>query len=26
MASWLGLGGFSVSTRGNLAAELRAAG
>jgi uncharacterized protein YcaQ len=25
MASWLGLGGFSVSTRGNLAAELRAA-
>ncbi|OBF59575.1 hypothetical protein A5787_21300 [Mycobacterium sp. 852002-50816_SCH5313054-b] len=24
MASWLGLGGFSVSTRGNLAAELRA--
>ncbi len=26
MASWLGLGGFSVSTRGNLAAGLRAAG
>ncbi|SPM27615.1 Uncharacterized conserved protein YcaQ, contains winged helix DNA-binding domain, partial [Mycobacterium terramassiliense] len=26
MASWLGLGGFSVSTRGDLAAELRAAG
>ncbi len=25
MASWLGLGGFSVATRGNLAAELRAA-
>jgi hypothetical protein len=26
MASWLGLGGFSVSGRGDLAAELRAAG
>ncbi len=26
MASWLGLGGFSVSTRGDLAAGLRAAG
>ena len=24
MASWLGLGGFSVSTRGDLAADLRA--
>ena len=26
MASWLGLGGFSVSTRGDLAADLRAVG
>jgi uncharacterized protein YcaQ len=26
MASWLGLGGFSVSGRGDLASELRAAG
>ena len=26
MASWLGLGGFSVSSRGDLAADLRAAG
>ena len=26
MASWLGLGGFSVATRGDLAADLRAAG
>jgi hypothetical protein len=26
MASWLGLGGFSVSRRGDLAPELRAAG
>lgn len=26
MASWLGLGGFSVATRGDLAAGLRAAG
>jgi uncharacterized protein YcaQ len=26
MASWLGLGGFSVSTRGDLAAELRELG
>ncbi|OMC57384.1 hypothetical protein A5747_03175 [Mycobacterium sp. IS-836] len=25
MAAWLGLGGFSVSTRGNLATDLRAA-
>jgi hypothetical protein len=25
MASWLGLGGFSVSGRGDLASELRAA-
>ncbi|WP_197509125.1 winged helix-turn-helix domain-containing protein [Mycobacterium sp. E3247] len=25
MASWLGLGGFSVATRGDLAADLRAA-
>ncbi|OMC41025.1 crosslink repair DNA glycosylase YcaQ family protein [Mycobacterium sp. IS-1264] len=25
MAAWLGLGGFSVSTRGNLAGDLRAA-
>jgi uncharacterized protein YcaQ len=25
MASWLGLGGFSVSNRGDLAGQLRAA-